>query len=101
MEVTEQTQTIPDEQVTQEVITETPQDSAVEENSDSEIVTQKVPDEDKTGEVKEDTTSEKTQPALTQEQLEAKLKEYELKEQEALELRNRFWFWAIFSKSRN
>jgi len=80
-------QTTTEEQVTQDVITETPTTDVVEENNNSEIVTENVPDENKTEEVVE--TKEATAPALTQEQLETKLREYEVKEQEALELRNR------------
>jgi len=75
------------EQVTQDVITETPATDVVEENNNSEIVTKNVPDEITTEEVVE--TEKPTTPVLTQEQLEAKLREYEVKEQEALELRNR------------
>lgn len=89
----------PSGQVAQDVITETPPPVVVEENNNSEIATENATDVNNNPPEIVDPNAEKPAevppadgdkpPVLTQEQLEAKLKEYELKEQEALELKTR------------
>lgn len=81
----------PSEEVVPDAITETPQPFAVEENNSSDIPTENPTDNDTppAEAIESEEGGKKDQPALSHEQLEAKLKEYEIKEQEALELRER------------